>query len=101
MRRLVTMLLLVLIAGVLTVVIALLLKLKELDFRAEGGGAQTAPVAGPVPGLRPGERLIAASASADRILLTLESADGTRRVVALDGRDFRPLAALDDAGGPR
>lgn len=98
MRRLVTLLLVVLIAGFLSVVIALLLKLKEADFSGKGArpAAQTA-----IPGLRPGERLLEAAAAEGRILLTLEADDGSRRVVVLDGRDFRPLQALEDGGADR
>ena len=95
MRRLVTILLVVLIVGVSTVVIALLLKLKDLTFAAappvvERAGEQA------LPGLKPGERLIAAEADVDRITLLLEGPDGERRAVVLDGRTFQPLGAVTD-----
>lgn len=93
LRRLVSILLVVLIVGISAVVIALLLKLKELSF------APPPPAVAHeqrIPGLKPGERLISASADVDRITIVLEDAGGKRRAVVLDGRSFRPLGAVAD-----
>ena len=92
MRRLVTILLVVLIVGVSTVVIALLLKLKEISFAPPPAAA----IEHDIPGLKPGERLISASADVDRITLVLEDESGARRAVVLDGRTFQPLGAVAD-----
>lgn len=102
LRRLVTLLLIVLIVGVSTVVIALLIKLKEIRFEApapldaaEASGAERA-----IPGLRPGERLVEARAEDGRVLLMLEDPAGARRAVILDASTFQPIAAFtDDPGG--
>lgn len=87
MRRLVTFLLIVLIAGTLTVVIALLLKLKSTDLSSDD------PVA--AIGLGPSESLAEASSTADRITLVIENAEtGARRVVILDAADYRVVGAV-------
>lgn len=94
MRRLVTYLLVVLIVGVSAVVIALLMKLKEIRFDAPPPAAGA--VAQTIPGLQPGERLIGAEANPDRITLLLEDVAGARRAIVLDGRSFQPLHAATD-----
>lgn len=81
MRRLVMALLVVMIAGVLAVVIALLLRLK--DFK---------PVE--IQPIRTGERIVGAEATAERLTLTLEDADGGQRVIVLDGANFQPLREI-------
>lgn len=87
MRRLVTYLLVVLIAGTLSVVIALLLKLKEVDFDSE-------PTVG-VVGVGAAERLVGAEATADRITLMIEDAEsGARRLVILDATTFEVVGAV-------
>lgn len=96
MRRLVTILLVVLIVGVSTVVIALLLKLKDLTFAAAAPTAVESAGERVLPGLKPGERLVAAEADVDRITLLLENPKGERRAVVLDGRTFQPLGAVTD-----
>lgn len=96
MRRLVTILLVVLIVGVSTVVIALLLKLQELTFSAAPPSAVESAGERVLPGLKPGERLVAAEADVDRITLLLETPEGERRAVVLDGRTFQPLGAVTD-----
>ena len=95
MRRLVTILLVVLIVGVSTVVIALLLKLKDFAV-APIQLAPTPAAESQIPGLRPGERLVSAEADIDRVTLLLEDAAGRRRAVVLDGRTFQPLGAVAD-----
>ncbi|MEM9724834.1 MAG: DUF6476 family protein [Pseudomonadota bacterium] len=94
MRRLVTYLLVVLIVGVSTIVIALLVKLQELNFAAPPPRA--AQIA--MPGLQAGERLLEARATPERITLVLENGDGVRRAIILDGRTFEPLLAAQDQG---
>lgn len=95
MRRLVTILLVVLIVGVSTVVIALLLKLKDFAVAPVSAAAgQAAEHA--IAGIRPGERLVAAEADIDRITLLLEDNSGVRRAVVLDGQSFQPLGAVSD-----
>lgn len=98
MRRLVTILLVVLIVGVSTVVVALLLKLKDFAIAPVTAGAA---LERPIPGLASGERLISASTDGERISLVLESASGERRVIFLSADDFAPIGALNDQGQPR
>ncbi|MEO1292282.1 MAG: hypothetical protein AAFV62_05540 [Pseudomonadota bacterium] len=82
MRRLVTLLLWVLIIGTVAVVLTLVWKLKQLPVNA-------------VTGLRPGERLVEAVATADRVTLRLEDgASGEQRVIVLDGASFLPMAEI-------
>lgn len=87
MRRLVNALLIVLIAGVLTIVAALVLALKQ-------SASPPPPSTTAIPGLAPSDRLIEAQATESRITLLIEGADGQRRVVILDARTFRPLSSL-------
>ena len=83
-RLLVSLLLIVMIAGFLTIVIALLLKLKDL------------PSIGVAP-LAPGETIASATSTADRISLTLINAEtGRERVVILDAASFKPIAVVKD-----
>lgn len=82
-RRLVNLLLVVMAAGILVVVIAMLLKLKQVDHR-------------PVAGLGEGERITAVEATRERVSLTIEDVEGRQRVVILDGRTFRPIAEIAD-----
>lgn len=85
MRLLVNALLMVLIAGVLTIVISILLALKR---------PSAPPPAADVPGLADGETLIRAEATESRITLVLEGADGGRRVIILDAATLRPITSL-------
>lgn len=80
MRRLVNLLLLVMIAGILAVVVAMMLKLK--DFQP------------PVHPLKDGETIVSATASSDRVTLVLEGEDGVQRVVILDGANFQPIREI-------
>lgn len=88
MRRLVSALLIVLIAGTLAVVIALLLKLRSTSF---GGSSTSASVIG----VSAEEKLIRADATADRISLIIEHKEtGERRIVILDAQDYSVVAAV-------
>ncbi|MCI4663603.1 MAG: DUF6476 family protein [Neomegalonema sp.] len=88
MRRLVTFLLMVLIAGTLTVVIALLLKLKSINFSSANPTATTI-------GIAADERLVRAEATSERITLLIErKATGAQRIVILDAQTFRVLSAI-------
>lgn len=83
MRRLVNALLIVMILAVMAITLALVLKLRDL------------PSIGVAP-LRAGEELISATATADRITLTLrDNADGAGRLVILDARSFKPISVVD------
>lgn len=83
MRRLVNLLLMVMIAGFITIIIALLMRLKEM------------PSIGVAP-LEANERILDATASADRISLTLRNDDtATERVIILDAATFKPIAVLN------
>lgn len=83
MRRLVNLLLIVMIAGVLTIVIALLLKLKDASVTT-------------VAGVAADERIIGAESGDGRVTLIIEGPDGRQRVVVLDAINFRPLAEVRD-----
>ena len=84
MRRLVSALLVVMIAGVVTITIALLIKLKR---------AQMTTVAG----LSATEKLLSAEANAERVTLVVEdSATGARRVIILDGASFDPIQQIPE-----
>lgn len=94
MRRLVTFLLMVLIAGTLAVVVALLIKLKSTTF-------EPSMREGAAYGLAPSETLISAEATAERITLLIEDQnDGARRVVILDAADFSIVGAVDPEASP-
>lgn len=84
MRRLVNALLLVMIIGVVAVVLSLVSALRGLGDR---------PV---IPGLDEGERVVSAEATAERVTLILESADGARRIVLLDAASFQPIGVLNE-----
>ncbi len=82
------MLLIVLIAGTLAVVIALLLKLKSISF--EPSEAAAADI-----GLGAGESLVGAEATAERITLLIEDAEtGARRIVILDAETYGVVGAV-------
>lgn len=80
MRKLVNLLLIVMIAGILSVTIALMLKLK--DMRA------------PVHPLAPGERVVSATATPEGISLVIEGPEGKNRIVLLDGTNFQPVREI-------
>lgn len=82
MRRLVNLLLIVMIGGFLTIVVAVLWKLKD------------APSIGVAP-LRANERVISSNATSDRVSLTLQDQiTGAQRVIILDGESFKPIAEI-------
>lgn len=82
MRRLVNTLLVVLIIGVVAIVMALVLKLKETPIY---GFAER----------KPSERIVEADATADRVTLLLRDAEtGAERVIVLDGRTFLPVGEI-------
>lgn len=88
MRRLVTILLIVLIAGALSVVIALILKLKSTSFASP-------QITAAELGVGPGERLARADATAERVTLLIEDIEtGARRVVVLDATDFSVVGVV-------
>ncbi len=80
MRKLVNILLVVMIAGTLSISIALMIKLKDLRT--------------PIHALAEGETIISATATEDRITLVLSGADGAQRVVILDAANFQPVREI-------
>ncbi|MCI4660809.1 MAG: DUF6476 family protein [Neomegalonema sp.] len=84
MRRLVTGMLWAMIIGITTITLTLVWKIKQTPVQA-------------VTGLQPGERLVSAEATAERVSLTIQGADGSSRVVVLDGKTFLPLAQIEGA----
>lgn len=80
MRKLVNILLIVMIAGTLSITIALMIKLKDLR--------------SPVHPLAPGETIVSATATEDRITLVLSRPDGAQRVVILDAAKFQPVREI-------
>jgi hypothetical protein len=87
MRRLVNTLLVIMIGGFLAVVIAIIWGLK-VQMRA----IEAQPA---IRGLQSDERIMSATATADRLTLVLENTQGTQRIIILDAETYR---ALDEVG---